>query len=127
MSDYLRRWPAPKTLVNKGDAIEGTLISWDAYSEKYPVAHIQTADGLVRIFRFAQTRLRELIADANPQIGDVIFIRYDGEAEKAAPGMNKTKLFTVEVRRKGSAPQTKDSQGTSGDNPAMDGRSGGRK
>ena len=113
MSDHLRRWPAPKTLVNPGDEIKGTLIAWDPLSEKYPIAHIKTADGYVRLLRITQVRLHELIADADPQIGDVIWIRYDGESEKAMRGLNKTKLFTVKVRPAGSQPPN--GTGTSGD------------
>ena len=39
---------------------------------------------------------------AAPVKGDALRITYTGEAERAAPGMSKAKLFTVEVRRPGS-------------------------
>lgn len=126
MTDYLKRWPAPKTLTNPGDEIKGTLIAWDAYSEKYPVMHIQTADGLVRIVRVTQVRLHERLADLNPNLGDRIWIRYDGPAPKAAPGMTPTKEFTVEVRRpKDPGPGDGPDKGIRGS--ASDNASGARK
>lgn len=104
-ADYLRRWPAPKTFTEPGDEIRGTLIGWDPLSEKYPVIHIQTADGMVRIVRVTQVRLHEQLAELDPDVGDRLLIRYDGEEEKAMKGHNKAKKFTVEIRRaNGSQP-----------------------
>lgn len=104
MGDYLKRWPAPKTFTQAGDEIKGTLVAWDAMSEKYPVLHIQTADGMVRIVRITQVRLHERLVELNPDIGDRLWIRYDGEEEKAMKGHSKAKMFTVEIRRNGSQP-----------------------
>lgn len=104
VNDYLKRWPAPKTFVNDGDEIKGTLVAWDAMSEKYPVLHVQTADGMVRIVRVTQVRLHERLVELNPDIGDRLWIRYDGEEDKAMKGHSKAKRFTVEVRRQDSQP-----------------------
>lgn len=104
MNNYLSRWPAPITFEKPGDQVKGELIAWDAMAEKYPVMHLRTDDGMIRIVRLTQVRLLERVVDLNPDIGDRLFIRYDGEANRAAPGLNKTKEFTVEIRRKGSQP-----------------------
>lgn len=104
MTDYFKRWPIPKTFTEVGDEVKGELVAYDAMSEKYPVIHVKTAGGMVRIVRITQARLLERIAELNPNIGDRILIRYEGEAKKAAPGMNRVKEFTVEVRRQGSRP-----------------------
>lgn len=108
MGDYLKRWPAPKSFVNKGDEIDGILVAWDAMSEKYPVLHLKTAGGLIRIVRVTNVRLHEQLADLDPDIGDRLFIRYDGDETKAAPGMTKAKKFTVErrARSNGTTPST---------------------
>lgn len=98
----LRHWPAPKTFTEPGDEIKGTFVAWDPLSEKYPILHLRTADGLVRIIRVTQVRLHERLADLLPQEGDRLWIRYDGEEDKAMKGHNKAKKFTVEIRRNGS-------------------------
>ena len=100
----LQRWPAPKTFVAPGDEIKGTVLAWDGGDAKYPSLHIRTGDGLVRVVRVTQVRLHERLAELLPVAGDRIWIRYDGEAGKAVKGFNKTKEFTVEVRRAGSPP-----------------------
>lgn len=102
MTHYLARWPTPITFEKPNDQIRGELIAWDAMAEKYPVMHLRTPDGFIRIVRLTQTKLLERVVDANPQLGDHLFIRYDGEAKRAAPGLNRTKEFTVEIERKNS-------------------------
>lgn len=99
MADYLKRWPAPKTFTEAGDEIKGTLVAWDAQSEKYPVLHIKEPTGMVRIVRITQVRLHEQLVDLDPDLGDRLWIRYDGEEDKAMKGHNRAKKFTVEIRR----------------------------
>lgn len=108
VGDYLKRWPAPKSFVKEGDEIDGILVAWDAMSEKYPVLHLQTAGGLIRIVRVTNARLHELLVDLDPDIGDRLFIRFDGLEAKAAPGMNKAKKFTVERRARARSNGTTD-------------------
>lgn len=83
----------------KGDEIKGTVITWDGSDAKYPSLHLRTADGLIRIVRVTQARLHERLAELLPNPGDRLWIRYDGEADKSAPGLSKTKEFTVQIRR----------------------------
>lgn len=49
-----------------------------------------------------QARLLEELTRKRPRVGDRIKLVYHGEAKKAAPGMNPTKEFTVDIleRRK---------------------------
>ena len=110
VNNYLSRWPVPITFEKPGDQIKGELIAWDSMAEKYPVMHLRTADGFIRVVRLTQTRLLERMVDANPDIGDHLLIRYDGEAERAMPGLNKTKEFTVQIRRKDSQPPAEKGQ-----------------
>lgn len=118
MADYLKRWPAPKTFIEAGDEIKGTLVAWDPLSEKYPVLHIQTADGMVRIVRITQVRLHEQLVDLNPDLGDRLWIRYEGEEDKAMKGHSKAKRFTVEIRRaNGSQPSERPLGEKTGDVP----------
>lgn len=65
---------------------------------------IQTKDGDRYTVPATQERLKAALKAQRPAKGDRIRITFDGLAEKAAPGMNKAKLFTVEVRRQGSQP-----------------------
>lgn len=96
----LNRWPAPKTFINPGDEIKGTLVGFDGASEKYPVLHIREAQGLVRIIRVTQAVLHERLVDLWPELGDRIWIRYDGEDPATKrPGMSAVKLWHVEIRR----------------------------
>lgn len=87
---------------NPKDEVAGALIWYGPPSPRpddAPQLRIQTKDGRVREVTAHQERLKAELCRLEPAIGDRIRIVYDGEAEKAAPGMNKAKLFTVEVRR----------------------------
>lgn len=63
---------------------------------------IQTKEGDRYTVPATQERLKAALKAQRPAKGDRIKITFDGLAEKAAPGMNKAKLFTVEVRRQAS-------------------------
>lgn len=63
-----------------------------------PRLKIQTKDGIVYVIA-GQARLIAALKREKPVVGDRIRITYHGEAEKAAPGMSRAKLFTVEVWR----------------------------
>lgn len=91
-----------------GDELAGALIKYRADGNRddaVPCLRIQRKDGRVFEVTAHQERLKALLAEAAPAVGDRIKIVYTGEAAKAAPGMNKAKLFTVEVRRPGSPPE----------------------
>lgn len=88
-----------------GDVLVGTLLKHWADGPRddlIPHIRIQTDDGRRYEVTVSQERLKAELAKASPAVGDRLRITYTGEAERAAPGMNKAKLFTVEVKRPGS-------------------------
>lgn len=97
--DYWNRWPIPLTFTEPGDKVEGVIVAFGDMRDKYPQIHVRTADGKVRVVNITQARLHEQLGELAPGEGDRIRITYAGEAPKAAPGMNPTKEFTVELKR----------------------------
>lgn len=97
--DYWRRWPAPLTFTNPGDEAIGVVIGTGDPRDQWPELHLKQDDGIVRIVRITQARLRELLGELVPCEGDWLRIVYTGDAKKAAPGKSPTKEFTVEIRR----------------------------
>lgn len=101
-----------------GDELAGTLVKYRADGSRddaVPCLRIQKKDGRVYEVTASQERLKKLLAEAEPAIGDGVRIVYTGEAAKAAAGMNKAKLFTVEVRRAGSQSQGRPGPGALGE------------
>lgn len=85
-----------------GDVLVGTLRKHWAdgpRDDMVPHIRVQTDDGRIFEVTVSQERLKAELVKASPAVGDRLRITYTGEAEKAAPGMSKAKLFTVEVRR----------------------------
>lgn len=90
-----------------GDTIAGTLVDYSADGppkDPTPRLILQTKEGDRYTVTATQERLKAALKAECPAIGDRIKITYTGEADKAAPGMSKAKLFVVEVRRPGSQP-----------------------
>lgn len=94
-------WDEPIEVVGTLEAIleqktpEGTI----------PRLKIRADDGTLQVVLAAQTRLmNELIRQA-PIVGDRIKIAYLGEADRAAPGMSRSKAFKVAVRRMDREPE----------------------
>lgn len=84
--------------------IVGQLSSLDevkSQEEYLPKLRLQQKDGTILIIIVGQTRLLAELARLKPAVGDYLKITYHGEAKRAAPGMNPTKEFTVEVKRAG--------------------------
>jgi hypothetical protein len=101
-----------------GDELVGTLVKYRAEGprdEAVPCFRVQRPDGRVVEVTAHQERLKVELVKAAPAIGDRVKIVYTGEAAKAAPGMNKAKLFTVEVRRQGSQPPGRPGSEASGE------------
>lgn len=96
-----------------GDSVAGTLV---AYADR-PILclTIQTKEGDRYTVPASQERLKAALKAQRPAKGDRVRITFDGLAERAAPGMSKAKLFTVEVRRRGSQPPAGTGSGQSGD------------
>lgn len=113
-------WDEPKEIV-------GTLLELLNYKnpagEYFPKLRIQQDNGQILIVIASQARLLEALVEACPAKGDRVRIRYRGESDRAAFGLNKTKEFTVEVRRAGSPPRGKDNE-TLGKVAVVDGASG---
>lgn len=86
-----------------GDQVVGTVIKfWSEgrpTEDAAPCLRLQTKDGRRFDITAHQERLKAELVKAAPAKGDQVRITYTGEAEKAAPGFNKAKLFTVEVKR----------------------------
>lgn len=100
-----------------GDMLVGTLLKHWAdgpRDDMVPHIRVQTEEGRRYDVTVSQERLKAELVKASPAVGDRLRITYTGEAERAAPGMNKAKLFTVEVRRAGSQSQGR-AEGTSGE------------
>jgi hypothetical protein len=114
-ADYWKRWPVPLTFANPGDEATGEIIATGDLRDKCPELHIRQADGIVRIVRITHARLHELLGELTPGVGDRVRIRYTGDAEKALPGMNPAKEFTVEIKRQGSQPLGGTDNATSGE------------
>ena len=118
-AEFWRQFPVMFYFDNEGDEIAGALISYtDEGPTKDPVPRIriQTKDGRQYDVIAHQERLKAALVRLAPARGDRIRIKYTGEADRAAPGMSKAKLFDVEVRRPGSQSQGRtDSLGGSGE------------
>lgn len=105
-------WDEPKEIV--GTVLE-LLNHKDPAGAYHPKLRIHLGDGSVAIVIASQARLLAALVEASPAKGDRIRIRYKGEGERAAFGLNKTKEFTVEVRRKGSPPPAETPKSASGE------------
>lgn len=102
---YWRQFEAPFYFNSPGDRVEGHVIQLVTVRRGDPPAiKVQTQTGRVYIVTARQARLLAELVKAAPAVQDWIVITYNGEADKAAPGMNKAKEFSVDVRR--AKPQT---------------------
>ena len=100
-----------------GAEVAGTLLWYgpaNAKADDAPQIRIQTREGRVHEITATQERLKAELVRLEPAQGDRLRIVYTGEAEKAAPGMSKAKLFTVEIRRQGPQSQERPNR-TSGE------------
>ena len=117
---FWRQFPVMFYFEAEGDEIAGGLVSYTEDGPKrdpVPKIRIQTKDGRQYDVIAHQERLKALLVKEAPAVGDRIRIKYTGEADRAAPGMNKAKLFEVEVIRR-AGPQSQgrtDSLGGSGE------------
>lgn len=101
---YWRGFPVTAHFLEPTEIV-GVLIEHGELRTKegpIPRLRIQQDDGTVVIVNASQTRLLSELVRLSPAVGDRIKITYTGEAGRAAPGMNKTKEFTVAVRPRGS-------------------------
>jgi hypothetical protein len=102
---FWRQYPVPISFEAPCEIV-GTLLEHQDYKnpagEHFPKLRIQLDDGRVAIIIASQARLLAALCEQKPAVGDRVRIRYMGEGERAAFGLNKTKEFTVEVRRQGS-------------------------
>ncbi len=104
-TNFWRQFPATVAFVEPR-TVAGTLEALNEVKvrEEYlPKLRIRQDDGVVVIVTAGQARLLAELVELKPAVGDRITITYIGEAGRAAPGMNRTKEFTVEVERAGKA------------------------
>lgn len=99
--------------VKAGDNIEGKILNittttFGGSADPTPVLTLQTDRGVVTEVTASQSVLCSRLAEAGPDVGDTIYITYDGDADNAKPGRSPAKLFTVVVKRAGevAAPTT---------------------
>lgn len=90
--------------VTAGDTIEGEVLGLSATdfggtADMTPVLTIRTEQGDKDVTA-SQKVLITRLAEACPEVGDWVRIRFDGEAESARPGRSPAKLFTVTVKRR---------------------------
>ena len=108
-----------------GDELAGALVWYGPPNPKpddAPLVRIQTKEGRLHEITVSQERLKAELCRLAPAVGDRLRIIYDGEAEKAAPGMNRAKLFTVEIRRQGpQAPGGTEVRGSASENASEPG------
>lgn len=94
---------------NPGDELVGVLVKFwregGGGDDSVPALRLQTKDGRRFDVTAHQERLKAELVKKAPVKGDWVKIVYKGEAERAAPGMSKAKLFTVEVVRPNSQPE----------------------
>lgn len=98
---YWRQFPVTAHFLEPM-SVEGMLIELAehrARDEIIPKLRVQQDDGTIVIVIAGQTRLQAELVKHRPAVGDRITITYTGEAARAAPGMNRTKEFTVAVQR----------------------------
>ena len=102
---YWRQFPITVRFDKAEQEVIGRILDLQQVrvrEEYLPKLRIQQKDGTILIVVVGQTRLLAELAEKRPAKGDWIKIVYNGEAERAAPGMSPTKEFTVEVHRPGT-------------------------
>ena len=103
-------WDTPELQTNsdyvkfekEGDTVTGTVVNisahqWDDGSVS-PQILLQTADGQQTVTA-GQVRLKALLAEKRPEVGDTLTITHTGIEKRA--GGKTLKLWTVEVLRGG--------------------------
>jgi hypothetical protein len=128
---YWRQFVVPFYFNDPGDEVTGAVLHLGedrTAADLIPRLRIQQKDGRVYVVTAHQARLRSELVKAAPAVGDRVRITYNGEADKAAPGMNKAKEFTVEVRRQNPPPSERPDGRTSGEvNPSENAKEAGIK
>ncbi len=116
--DRLDAASAPAWKPEVGDKLIGYIVDIDTYETQFgqdaPVITIQCSDASstlegrpiaigdeFRVFAFAQVLAKE-IAKCEPEIGDVVGVKFIGVAEKAKPGQQPARIFRFKVFERGS-------------------------
>jgi hypothetical protein len=91
------RWTTP------GQVVEGRVVAIEegSFPDGRPCINVsvETADGVVKMSD-GPVRLASGLADAAPEVGDVLRVEYLGESSTTTPGRSPAKLFRVEVTAK---------------------------
>lgn len=86
----------------KGDQLLGVVETVTQEKGRFRLG-IRTQSGILRWVTAWQAHLQSELADWLPREGETIWIRYEGEDERSAPGRNPSKLFTVKIDGRGGA------------------------
>lgn len=110
---YWRQFPISVRFDDSkiGKPLQGTVVDLGEVKvrdEWLPKLRLQSKNGQVYVLVVGQAVLLAELVRLKPAKGDEVTITYHGEAKRAAPGLNPTKEFTVEVRRPGSQPGGKE-------------------
>ena len=85
--------------TNIGDSITGTVVALDVRKgrsgDNVPIVIVEEADGDEREVWASAFDLKSQLADAAPQVGDVLTITFTGERHTGQP--SPMKLFTVDI------------------------------
>jgi hypothetical protein len=100
-------YPEPFKFESIGDKIVGIvtkvrITTFGGTAERTPELWLDLDDGTARAVAASQARLKNLLAEHKPRVGDRIAIVYTGDGEKK-PGKSAPKLFDVVVKRGDSA------------------------
>lgn len=92
------KFDTPGTSI-AGEIIELRVTDFGGTAAKTPELWVRKDDGTTWSIVATQTRLRTLLAQERPNIGDRIAIVYTGDGEKTKAAFNPPKLFDVVVKR----------------------------
>lgn len=89
-----------------GEIVELRVTDFGGTADKSPELWVRKDDGTTWSVVATQTRLKQLLAQERPGVGDRIAIVYTGDGERTKPGFNPPKQFDVVVKRGADQPQT---------------------
>lgn len=82
-----------------GEIVELRVTDFGGTADKSPELWVRKDDGSTWSVVATQTRLKQLLAQERPIVGDRIAIVYTGDGERTKPGFNPPKQFDVVVKR----------------------------
>lgn len=102
---YWRQFTATMDFLEPGETVVGTIEHLGEVKTRdgwLPRLHIRQDDGVLVYVNCGPKRLIAELIRLQPKVGDRIKIRYLGDEERSAPGMNPVRRFAVAVRPAGA-------------------------